>query len=141
MTDKLTIGKIAKMAGVNIQTLRFYERKNLLLPSGRKKSNFTFSHAGYRTYDEDAVKKILFIKNAQKLGFSLKEVAELLRLRVGPRLKSATLRKRAKEKLAEVEEKLKKLDALQRTLRDLIHICRKKGTTDHCPILKSLELL
>lgn len=140
MAGKLTIGKVAKLAGVNIQTIRFYERKNLLLPSGRKKSVFAFSHDGYRVYDEDAVKKILFIKNAQKIGFSLKEIKELLRLRVNRSVQCKSVKAKAERKLQEVKEKIQDLNAMERVLSDLVRTCRSKAATDNCPILKSLEI-
>lgn len=140
MTVKFTIGKVAKLAGVNVQTIRFYERKNLLLPIGRKKSAFIFSHAGYRLYDEDAVKKILFIKNAQKIGFSLKEINELLKLRVNRRAQCKSVKMRAENKIQEVRGKIKDLKALEKVLSGLIRICMSKSTTDHCPILNSLEV-
>jgi len=70
-----TIGQAAKVTGVNIQTLRYYERRRLLSPISRKAS-------GYRVYDEESLKRLRFIKNAQELGFSLKEISSLLDLKV-----------------------------------------------------------
>ena len=75
--ETFTIGQMAKQAGVNIETVRFYEREGLIPEPPRKAS-------GYRQYSPDFVKRILFIKRAQTLGFSLKEIAELLDLRVEP---------------------------------------------------------
>jgi MerR family transcriptional regulator, copper efflux regulator len=72
----LTIGQVAKEAGVGVETLRYYEREGLVKEPPRRDS-------GYRQYPEDVVKRIHFIKRAQELGFSLKEIAELLALRVG----------------------------------------------------------
>jgi DNA-binding transcriptional MerR regulator len=73
MTSTLTIGKLAKAGGVNIQTVRYYERRKLL----RSKAK---SPAGYRLYDDEALRKLRFIKNAQTLGFTLREIGELLKL-------------------------------------------------------------
>ena len=75
MDRALTVGKVAKRAGVNLQTVLYYERRGLLTPDGR-------TDAGYRLYSSDAARKILFVKNAQSLGFTLNEIAGLLRLRI-----------------------------------------------------------
>ena len=135
---RITIGKVAKQAGVNIQTIRFYERKGLVLASGRKGSDMV--HAGYRIYNEDAVRKIRFIKNAQDLGFTLKEIASLLRLRVSQRAKCGDVKKKAEVKLQDVRKKITGLKGLEKALLDLIRTCRSQATTDSCPILKSLEV-
>lgn len=135
---KITIGKVAKQAGVNIQTVRFYERKGLVPASGRKGSDMV--HAGYRIYNEDAVRKIRFIKNAQDLGFTLKEIASLLRLRVSQRAKCGDVKKKAEVKLQDVRRKIGHLEALESALLSLIKSCRNRATTDQCPILQSLEM-
>lgn len=132
MNAKLTIGKLAKQAGVNIDTVRYYERRGLLSPDGYRDS-------GYRLYDPEAARKLRFIKNAQELGFTLKEISGLLRLRVSSRARCGDVKKKAEVKLAGVQEKIAGLKALERVLRDLIRSCRSRATTDHCPILESLE--
>jgi len=88
METQWTIGKVAKKARVNIQTVRFYERRGLVSPDGHRDS-------GYRLYEPEAARKIRFIKNAQELGFSLKEIDGLLRLRVGRRVQCASVKKKA----------------------------------------------
>lgn len=133
METELTIGKVAKQAGVNIQTVRYYERRSLLMPNGHRDS-------GYRLYDEEAIKKIRFIKNAQDLGFTLKEIAGLLRLRVSHRARCGDVKRKAEAKLLSVKGKLQALKALEKTLLDLIKTCRSQATTGNCPILKSLEI-
>ncbi|MBI4064590.1 MAG: heavy metal-responsive transcriptional regulator [Elusimicrobia bacterium] len=133
MEATLTIGKVAKEAGVNIQTIRFYERKELLSPDGHRES-------GYRLYAPDAINRVRFIKNAQELGFSLKEVSGLLRLRISRRVHCASVKKKAGSKLRDVQEKIAGLQALERVLRGLINTCQSQGTTNSCPILKSLEV-
>lgn len=133
MKTELTIGKVARQAGVNIQTVRYYERRGLLVPNGHRDS-------GYRLYDDEAVQKIRFIKNAQALGFTLKEIAGLLRLRVNRSARCKTVKRKAESKLADVKTKIAQLKSMERVLEALIHTCRRKGTTGSCPILKSLEV-
>ena len=133
MATQWTIGKVAKGAGVNIQTVRFYERRGLVNPDGHRDS-------GYRLYEPEAAQKIRFIKNAQQLGFSLKEIAGLLRLRVSRRIQCVSVKKKAQAKLEYVREKIVGLQALERVLRALIGTCQSQATTNSCPILKSLEL-
>lgn len=133
MEAELTIGAIAKQAGVNVQTLRYYERRGLLLPLERRES-------GYRLYSAEAVQKLRFIKNAQTLGFTLKEISDLLRLRVSHRAHCDTVKKKTEEKLRDVAEKIHALTAIQRTLRTLAGACHRRATTDACPILNSLEV-
>lgn len=132
MTSELTIGKLAKAVGVNIQTVRYYERRRLLSPTARKLS-------GYRLYGDDALRRLRFIKNAQALGFTLHEIAELLNLRVISTARCGDVQRKAQAKLVQVEAKVRDLRALARVIRDLIKSCKAQQTTDHCPILKSLE--
>lgn len=132
MASELTIGKLAKLVGVNIQTVRYYERRRLLSPTARKSS-------GYRLYGENALKRLRFIKNAQALGFTLHEIAELLALRVASTARCGDVQKRARAKLVQVESKVDALQALARALNSLIRACRVGQPTGHCPILMSLE--
>lgn len=128
----LKIGELAKEAGVNLQTVYYYERRGILAPSTRLES-------GYRLYDSAAVKKLRFVKSAQALGFSLAEIASLLKLRVGRTSSCGSILKKAEAKLGEIETKIESLARLRRTLRSLISDCRNRNTTDACPILSSLE--
>lgn len=128
----LKIGELAKEAGVNLQTVYYYERRGILPPTDRMES-------GYRLYDEGAIKKLRFIKSAQALGFSLAEISSLLNLRVGPSARCGAALKKAEAKLREVETKIESLERLRRTLRGLISDCRGRKKTDACPILSSLE--
>lgn len=132
MSAELTIGRVARKAGVNIQTVRYYERRGLVSPE-------SYRDSGYRLYTGEAVRKIQFIKNAQELGFTLKEIAGLLRLRVGRRTRCGDVRRKAETKLDQVNEKIGRLQSMKRVLRGLIHTCRRRGSTDACPILRSLE--
>jgi MerR family mercuric resistance operon transcriptional regulator/MerR family gold-responsive transcriptional activator of gol and ges genes len=132
MTSRLTIGQLAKTAGVNVQTIRYYERQRLLTPADRKPS-------GYRLYGGEALKRLRFIKNAQTLGFTLREIGDLLSLRVSSTAQCKTVQVKAQAKLRQVEVKVQDLRALARALRHLIQACQSGQTTDHCPILRTLE--
>src|SRR3989338_4660806 len=140
MSQMLSIGRLARQAGVNVQTVRYYERRNILSASRRKKPDFTMDHPGYRLYTEDAVNKIRFIKNAQALGFTLREISGLLRLRVSHKARCGDVKKKAESKLHDVREKMRGLKAIENVLIELIQACRIKVKTDQCPILKSLEI-
>lgn len=128
-----TIGAIAKKAGVNIQTVRYYERRNLLVPDDHRDS-------GYRLYSDAAIKKLRFIKNAQGLGFTLDEILGLLKLQVRHRSQCAEVKRRAEEKLTDVETKIAALKNLEKTLKGLIKTCHARTPTAPCPILRTLEL-
>lgn len=132
MGSGLTIGQLAKQAGVNVETVRYYERRRLLAPTDRKPS-------GYRVYGEETLQRLRFIKNAQALGFTLREIAELLNLRVTSTARCGDVERKAQAKLVEVEVKVRDLRALARVLEGLIRTCRAGQPTDRCPILKSLE--
>ncbi|MBI2071041.1 MAG: heavy metal-responsive transcriptional regulator [Elusimicrobia bacterium] len=133
MSESLTIGKVAKLGGVNIQTVHYYERRGILFPDDRRDS-------GYRLYNEEAVQKLRFIKNAQALGFTLKEIEGLLKLRVSHRARCGDVKRKAETKLRSVREKIASLKAMEKTLLGLVRTCRIKATTDRCPILRSLEI-
>ena len=130
--DKLRIGEVAERAGVNIQTLRNYERRGLLAEPDRRPS-------GYREYSPEAVRVVRFVKRAQELGFTLGEVEELLRLRVDRRASCADVRARARAKIADVEGKVRSLHAIKRALETLLASCRAEGSTRECPILEALD--
>jgi len=132
MAAERTIGQLAKAVIVNVQTVRYYERLHLLGPAARASS-------GYRLYGPEEEQRLRFIKNAQALGFTLREIAELLNLRVSSRARCGDVQRKAKEKLQCVEAKAQDLQALARALERLIRTCRAGQPTDHCPILKSLE--
>ena len=132
MAAQLTIGQLARIVGVNIQTVRYYERLNLLAPSARRPS-------GYRLYGHEEERRLRFIKNAQALGFTLREIAELLALRVASTARCGEVLEKARAKLLQVESKVDDLQALARALNSLIRACRVGRPTGHCPILMSLE--
>lgn len=128
----LTIGQLAKQAHVNIETIRYYERRGLISAPPRRES-------GYRQYAPDTVERITFIKRAQELGFSLQEIQELLLLRVDPVATSADIKRRAEAKLADIDTKLCDLQRMKTALMQLTAACRGRGPSSECPILDALE--
>ena len=128
----MTTGELAATAGVNIQTLRFYERRGILPKPGR-------TSGGYRDYPPDAVRLIRFIKRAQELGFTLDEVEELLRLRESRRVSCAAVSSAGRAKMATVEAKIADLKAIKRALAVLLASCERNDRDRECPILESFE--
>lgn len=131
--DRLLIGDVASEAGVNIQTLRYYERRGLI-PAPKR------SASGYRQYSSEAVRLVTFIKRAQELGFTLREVQELLKLRApGPKRRVAA-RAAAEAKLRDIDEKMRDLGAMRGALMTLVSTCACAGEgAMSCPILEALE--
>lgn len=128
----LRSGQLAAAAGVNLQTLRYYERRGLLKPAGRRPS-------GYREYAPDAVRRLRFIKRAQELGFTLREIHELLALRAGTAGQRERTRTAVAGKLAEMDGKIRDLKAMRKTLAALADTCACGETTGACPILTALD--
>lgn len=131
--NRLTIGEVAKQAQVRIETLRYYERMGLVAPPPRNGSN-------YRLYPEETVRRVQFIKRAQQLGFSLKEIAELLALRAAPTTSCTDIRERAVVKLHDIEAKMQDLHAMKTVLSKLVVACTKNSPIADCPILESLDV-
>lgn len=128
----LTIGKLAKQGRVNLETIRYYERRGLLPEPPRTDS-------GYRVFSANDVRRIRFIKRAQELGFSLKEIQELLALRIDPGSSCAEIRQRTEAKIADIDEKIRTLKAMKRALARLTNACSGRGPVSDCPILESLQ--
>ncbi|PYT61143.1 MAG: heavy metal-responsive transcriptional regulator [Acidobacteria bacterium] len=128
----LTIGHLAREAGVNLETVRYYERQGLLAKPPR-------SASGYRLFPSDAARRLRFIRRARELGFSLKEIRELLSLRVSRRTTSADIRTRAEAKIVDIEAKIKSLESMEKTLRKLTRVCDGCSPVAQCPILESLD--
>ena len=125
-------GELAAQAGVNVETLRYYERRGILSKPKRAPSS------GYREYPADAVQLIRFVKRAQELGFTLHEIEELLRLRENKRESCAEVKAAAQSKLADIEAKIASLRSMKRALGALVVACsRRKALT--CPLLESLD--
>ncbi len=129
--NSMTIGQVAKKAGIGIETIRFYERKGLIDEPPRKES-------GYRQYDAGVVDRLVFIQQAKMLGFTLAEIQELLSLKISPETTSREIKKIAEAKLVDIEAKVKMLRRMQRTLKKLVEKCPGHGPVDHCPILEAL---
>lgn len=125
-----TIGTLAKAAGVNVETIRFYQRKGLLPEPAR-------AHGSIRRYAEDELARLRFIKSAQRLGFTLEEIAQLLRLEDGARCGEA--RVLAEEKLADVRARLKDLRHIETALATLIRGCHSTKATVSCPLIEALQ--
>jgi MerR family mercuric resistance operon transcriptional regulator len=128
----LTIGHLAREAGVNLETVRYYERRGLLPKPPR-------SASGYRLFPSDAARRLRFIKRAQELGFSLKEIRELLSLRVSRSTTSRDIRTRAEAKIADIDAKIRSLESMKKTLRKLTNVCEGCVPVAECPILESLD--
>ena len=125
------ISEAADQAGVNVQTLRYYERRGLLPKPARRAS-------GYREFADDAVRVVRFIKRAQDLGFSLDEIEELLRLRRSGSRSRQRIRAVAERRIRQIEEKIAELERMRSALRTLVHSCYKGDSLD-CPIIEALE--
>lgn len=128
----LRIGQVAVQASVNVETIRYYERTGMLAIPAR-------STSGYRKYDAEAVDRIRFIKHAQALGFSLKEIRELLELRVRHGAACAEVERKTRDKILLVNKKLSELTSLRRTLNRLVASCEARQKTADCPVLQTLE--
>ncbi|GAB4336668.1 MAG: Cu(I)-responsive transcriptional regulator [Desulfobulbaceae bacterium] len=127
----LTIGKLAKMAGVTNDTVRFYERYGLIDPVARTASN-------YRLYHEEDAARLQFIRRAKELGFTLNEIKELLALSRDPHATKADIRARTEEKIEDIRQKIRDLTRIQEALEHLVDMCDGHGPTDECPILQCL---
>jgi DNA-binding transcriptional MerR regulator len=125
------IAEAAREAGVNPQTLRYYERRGLLRPSARARS-------GYREYSAGDVRLLRFVKRAQELGLSLKDVQELLKLRRTTAARRQSVRKVAEVRLADLDRRIEDLSRMRDALSQLVRACCA-GTDPHCPILEALE--
>lgn len=130
--ENLKVGEVAKRAGVNLQTIHYYERRGLLPKPPRTLAN-------YRLYPADAVRRVRFVKRAKELGFTLKEIKELLSLGAAPRTRCATVRRRAEAKRQDINDKVRTLQAIQKALSKLIGECSGNGPVTQCPILKALD--
>ncbi|MBX9696457.1 MAG: heavy metal-responsive transcriptional regulator [Alphaproteobacteria bacterium] len=131
----LSIGELAKNGGVSIDTIRYYEVLGILLPVERTK-------AGYRLYSESSLERLKFIRQAQRLDFTLKEIKELLDLRLSDTAKCSDVRKQAEAKIALIEEKEKELKTVKKALKDLIMACNNSGNNvlaNECHFLDMID--
>lgn len=130
--EALTIGQVADQAGVGVETVRFYQRKGLVEEPPRPPTR-------HRRYPPEAVARIRFIRGAQNLGFSLKEIEELMQLRIAPGTSKGEIKARAEAKVTEIEEKIRDLQRMRDTLLKLIGACEGIGTLEDCPILEAFD--
>ena len=128
----MTVGRLAREAQVNVETVRYYERRGLMPEPDRSRS-------GYRRYGPGMVRRLRFIKRAQELGFSLDEISELLSLSVTPDTTCAEVRDRAETKVADIEERIGTLERMKEQLTELIEACNANRLVDECPILEAME--
>jgi Hg(II)-responsive transcriptional regulator len=130
--NALTIGELGEKAKVNIETLRYYERRGLLPAPPRSQGN-------YRLYPLATIKLVRFIKRAQELGFTLKEIEDLLSLRAMPEAQCADIRRLAEEKIDNVNAKIRTLKAMKKVLASLLAECPGEAPVQQCPILEAID--
>lgn len=130
--NELTIGKLAKRAGVTIDTVRFYERRGLVAEPKRTASN-------YRIYSAVEIARLQFIKKAKSLGFSLNEINELLALRHNPDATKKEVKNRVERKMNDIKRKIADLSYILADLEKLNQSCNGHGSADDCPILEALD--
>lgn len=128
----MKIGQVAREAGVGVETVRFYERKGLLAEPQRRDS-------GYRQYGSDTVTLLRSIRRAKELGFSLREIRELLALRLDATATRAEVRLLANAKLSDIDGKIADLQRMRDSLSRLVGQCRGKGPVQGCPIITALD--
>jgi len=129
ISPSLTIGRLARQAGVNVETIRYYQKRGLIQEP--EKPAF-----GYRCYPTETIYRIHFIKRAKKLGFTLQEIGVLLKLGDGHCLETREL---ARQKLALIESRIHDLQAISEVLRDLIKSCESQKNSATCPIISALK--
>lgn len=127
----LTIGKVAKAAGLGVETIRYYEREGLLPEPDRTTS-------GYRAYPESSITRLRFVLRAKKLGFTLTEIKDLLRLSDGEGVQ-AEVKQLTERKLTMIEERIADLQRMRDALQELSASCSGEGCIDQCPIIDALS--
>lgn len=128
----MKIGSVAEAAGVEVSTVRYYERRGLLAEPPRTDS-------GYRQYNASVIDRVRFIRQAQDLGFTLEEIEELLDLRVEDAASCGMVEEATRSKLRSVDAKIRELRRLRAVLAGLVRSCEEKEATDECPVLGMLE--
>ena len=126
-----SIGQIAKQTCVSVETIRYYEKEGLLEKPQRKES-------GYRQYNGDAIDRLFFIQQAKELGFSLKEIGELLSIKSDANTVCSDVKYLAEDKLSNIENKIKILQRMEKSLKKLVDACPGQAPISDCPILDSL---
>lgn len=128
----MSVSTLAKTAGVELSTIRYYERRGLVKP-------FTRRSSGYREYNLEAVRRVRFIRHAQELGFSLDEVADLMALRMDVTGSCADVRLRAQRKVDDIGGKIISLNRMRSALEKLIESCSSDAPSFECPILEAID--
>jgi MerR family transcriptional regulator, copper efflux regulator len=126
-----SIGQVAKQSNVSVETIRYYEKEGLIEEPERKES-------GYRQYKGEAIARLSFILQAKELGFSLKEIGELLSIK--PDAKCSAVKQLAQEKLGDIESKIKMLQRMRKSLKKLINVCPGQAPISDCPILEAISV-
>jgi len=129
--NDLTIGQAAKLAGVSVETMRYYERRGLIPEPPRKRS-------GYRQYPRSTIATLRSILKAKDLGFTLEEIRELLFIHLVPGATKADVKARAERKIYEISNKIADLKRMKKALVELSATCDGVGPIEECPILKAL---
>ena len=131
----ITIGKIATQVGMSADAVRYYEHEGLIQPSAK-------SGNGYRLYDAEAIRRLMFIRHSQQCGFTLAEIRELLTLRSSSSACCSDVRRLALEKKLQLQAKIKAMNVMSKALDQLIATCTDDdGSIDDCPILTALDRL
>lgn len=125
----MTIGELAKQAGVNVQTVRYYERVKLFPATHR------WPGSGYRDFDDDALRRLRFILSVKELGFTLREIKELIDLQILPGESCAEVKQLLESKRDEIDRRMKEMKRLRRNLDELVEACRARTTDATCPAL------
>jgi len=128
----LNIGQVAKQTGVTVETIRFYEKQGLIATPQR-------SDAGYRQYPSETVKRVHFIQRAKEVGFTLKDIGELLALRREPGSSCTDIKLRTTQKIEDVDKKIQDLKRIREALARMVMKCSGRGPLSACPILEELE--
>jgi Hg(II)-responsive transcriptional regulator len=128
----LRIGEVAKRSEVGIETIRYYERQGLLAEPARRPS-------GYRQYDESVVSRLRFIRSAKELGFTLAEIKELLGLWFDVKTKCEHVRQKSEQKIREIDDKLRALQKMKRSLKKIIGQCADRDSLQQCPLWLGLD--
>lgn len=128
----LTIGRLAEEAGVSVETVRYYERRGLIRRPPRPRS-------GYRRYGKDAVRRLAFVRRAKALGFTLREIRDLLALRAGAGGACGDVEETAERTIGRIERQIDELGRMKSALAALSDACRRGEATGECPILEALE--
>lgn len=130
--EAMTIGRLAKRAGVGVETIRFYERQGLIPAPPR-------SDSGYRRYPADTADRLRFIQRAKELGFSLREIQHLISLRLDEGASAADVKLQAEEKIREIDQRIRDLERMRSSLSALVDACAGTMATDGCPILRAIS--